>query len=395
KEVQREISPGEKIRLTATDRDRNLRASDMGVVTGVTEDGKITLDTGDRQLSFDPAGQYADRHMDYGYAVTTYSSQGASVKYLIGLFGEEGARKMMAALDSTYVQLSRAKEHVQTYFDNMSGWASRVESKSGRRQTVHDVLMRAEDVRAGREIQAWDKSLPVSGTRLADRVDQDLTADARFMAGKTPVMLWPVINEHDRQRGNWHVPVSPSSGEVNFSAAHYEGAADGSRIVLQRGEKHGKVLEAADVAEALQLMKDNPDSPVVLSADHSERSGDKGAPAEAATATSGGEELDRREAEALEKAVRAAHGEEEKEPEPVEQDDARSAPDDRESEREAALAAALEELQEEEAFDYRDYYLSPEREERSAMMNDEVNVMRHERSEPEPEFGHKPQKTLE
>lgn len=141
KEVQREISPGEKIRLTATDRERNLRASDMGVVTGVTEDGKITLDTGDRQLSFDPAGQYADRHMDYGYAVTTYSSQGASVKYLIGLFGEEGARKMMAALDSTYVQLSRAKEHVQTYFDNMSGWASRVESKSGRRQTVHDVLV--------------------------------------------------------------------------------------------------------------------------------------------------------------------------------------------------------------------------------------------------------------
>lgn len=395
KEVQREISPGEKIRLTATDRDRNLRASDMGVVTGVTEDGKITLDTGDRQLSFDPAGQYADRHMDYGYAVTTYSSQGASVKYLIGLFGEEGARKMMAALDSTYVQLSRAKEHVQTYFDNMSGWASRVESKSGRRQTVHDVLMRAEDVRAGREIQAWDKSLPVSGTRLADRVDQDLTADARFMAGKTPEMLWPVINEHGRQRGNWHVPVSPSSGEVNFSAAHYEGAADGSRIVLQCGEKHGKVLEAADVAEALQLMKDNPDSPVVLSADHSERSGDKGAPAEAATATSGGEELDRREAEALEKAVRAAHGEEEKEQEPVVQDDARSAPDDRESEREAALAAALEELQEEEAFDYRDYDLSPEREERSAMMNDEVNVMRHERSEPEPEFGHKPQKTLE
>ncbi|MBD8184355.1 type IV secretion system DNA-binding domain-containing protein [Pantoea agglomerans] len=231
----------------------------------------------------------------------------------------------------------------------------------------------------------------LEGTRLADRVDQDLTADARFMAGKTPEMLWPVINEHGRQRGNWHVPVSPSSGEVNFSAAHYEGAADGSRIVLQRGEKHGKVLEAADVAEALQLMKDNPDSPVVLSADHSERSGDKGAPAEAATATSGGEELDRREAEALEKAVRAAHGEEEKEQEPVVQDDARSAPDDRESEREAAL----EELQEEEAFDYRDYDLSPEREERSAMMNDEVNVMRHERSEPEPEFGHKPQKTLE
>ncbi|MDU3074741.1 MAG: MobF family relaxase [Mixta calida] len=391
-EVTREISPGEKIRLTATDRDRNLRASDMGVVSGIAADGKITLDTGDRQLSFDPAARYADRHLDYGYAVTTYSSQGASVKYLIGLFGEEGARKMMAALDSTYVQLSRAKEHVQTYFDNLSGWAARVESKSGRRQTVHDVLMRAEDVRAGREVQAWEKSLPVSGTRLADRVDEDLTADARFMAGKTPEMLWPVINEHGRQRGNWHVPVSPSSGDVDFSAAHYEGAADGSRIVLQRGEKHGKVLEAADIAEALQLMKDNPDSPVVLAAEHSERHDDRNTPA---TAEAGGEELDRREAEALEKAVKAAQEQKEKEPEPVMPDEARSAPDDRDSEREAALAAALEELREEEAFDYRDHDLSPEREDRATMMNDEVNVMRHERSEPEPEFGHKPQKTLE
>lgn len=182
----------------------------------------------------------------------------------------------------------------------------------------------------------------------------------------------------------------PSSGEVDFSAAHYEGAADGSRIVLQRGEKHGKVLEAADVAEALQLMKDNPDSPVVLAADHSERPESRGEPAAAA---SGGEELDRREAEALEKAVKAALGQEEKEPEPVTPEESRSAPDERESEREAALAAALEELQE-EAFDYRDYDLTPERDDR-AMMNDEVNVMRHERSEPEPEFGHKPQKTLE
>lgn len=393
-EITRDISPGEKIRLTATDRDRNVRASDMAVVTDISREGKITLDTGDRQLSFEPAARYADRHMDYGYAVTTYSSQGASVKYLIGLFGEEGARGRMAALDSTYVQLSRAKEHLQTYFDNLSGWATKVESKSGRRQTVHDVLMRAEDVRADREMQVWDKSLPVSGTRLADRVDRDLTADARFMSGQAPEMLWPVINEHGRQRGNLHVPVSPSSGEVDFSAAHYEGAADGHRIVLQRGEKHGKVLEATDLAAAMQLMKDNRESPVVLAADYSERPDSSRAASAATSEASGGEELDRREAEALEKAVKVALGQEEKEPEPAVQDEARGAPEDKDSERDAALAAALAELQEEEAFDYRDYDLSPERDDR-AMMNDEVNVMRHERSEPEPEFGQKSQKTME
>ncbi len=393
-EVQREFSTGDKVRLTATDRDRNLRASDMGVVSGITGDGRVTLDTGDRQLSFAPTERYADRHMDYGYAVTTYSSQGASVKYLIGLFGEEGARKMMAALDSTYVQLSRAKEHVQTYFDNLSGWTSRVESRSGRRETVHDVVMRGEDVRAGREVQQWDKSLPVHETRLGDRTDQQLTADARFLAGKTPELLWPVLNEHGRQRGNWHVPVSPASGEISFAGAHYEGAADGERIVLQRGEKHGKVLEAADLAEAMALMKENPESPVVLAADHSERSGTDGT-AESRDAAAGGEELDRREAEVLEKALKDALGQEEKEPDAPLREESGNAPEERDADREAALQAALEELQSEEALDYRDYDLSREREDRAAMMNDEVNVVRHERSEPEPEFGHKPEKTLE
>jgi len=140
-------------------------------------------------------------------------------------------------------------------------------------------------------------------------------------------------------------------------------------------------------------MKDNPESPVVLAADHSERPESSRAATSATAAASGGEELDRREAEALEKAVKAALGQEEKEPEPAVQDDGREAPEDKDREREAALAAALEELQE-EAFDYRDYDMTPERDDR-AMMNDEVNVMRHERSEPEPEFSHKSQKTME
>jgi len=393
-EVQREFSSGDKVRLTATDRERNLRASDTAVVSGITADGHITLDTGDRQLRFAPGERYADRHMDYGYAVTTYSSQGASVTYLIGLFGEEGARKMMAALDSTYVQLSRAKEHVQTYFDNLTGWTTRVEACSGRRETVHDVVMRGEDVRAGREVLQWGKSLPVQQTRLGDRTNRHLTADARFLAGKTPELLWPVLNDHGRQRGNWHVPVSPSSGKICFSGAHYEGAADGDRIVLQRGEKHGKMLEAADLAQALTMMKNNPASPVVLAADHSERFGADGADERRDVAASG-EELDRREDEALENALKNALGQDAKEPDVPQRDGAAFAPDDRDTELAASLQAVLAELQNEEAMNNRDYDPSSERENRAAMMNDEVNAVRHERSEPEPEFAPKPEKTLE
>lgn len=387
KEDEREICVGEKVRLTATDRDRNLHASDMAVVSGITDDGSLLLDTGGRTLSAKPAVRYADRHMDYGYAVTTYSAQGASVLYLIALTGVEGGRQRMAALDSTYVALSRAKAHIQLYSDDLTKWMGAVERNSGRRQTVHDVLMRAEDIRANREMHLWDKSLPVSETRLAGRSDRHLTADARFLAGKTPEMLWPVINSHGRQRGNWHVPVSPSTGEVDFSAAHYEGAADGERIVLQRGEKHGKVLEAADVGEAQALMKDNPDSPVVLLADHSERPDDK---TTSAAAGAGGEERDRREEEVLEKAVKNALAQDEKHPGSEPHDDERALQD----EREAAIQTARE-VQLEDVIDYGGDDLSPARGSRTELMNDEASLVRHERSKSDPGFTAKPQKTLD
>ncbi|MCS6091094.1 hypothetical protein LNO03_26520 [Klebsiella pneumoniae subsp. pneumoniae] len=63
--------------------------------------GKITLDAGGRKVVLNPREQQKDQHIDYGYAVTTYSSQGASVPYIIGLVGVNGAREQMATLDST------------------------------------------------------------------------------------------------------------------------------------------------------------------------------------------------------------------------------------------------------------------------------------------------------
>jgi len=131
----------------------------------------------------------------------------------------------------------------------------------------------------------------------------------------------------------------------------------------------------------------------VLTADHSGRSCTEDT-ADRRDAAVGGEELDRREAEVLEKALKDALGQEEKEPDnppPVEPD---RAPDDRHSERDAVLAAALEALQNETAWDYRED-LSPERENRTAMTSDEINVIRHDSGISEPKFELKPEKFLE
>lgn len=386
-----QISTGEKIRLTATDRERGITSSDMGTVTGVTRDGQITLNTGGRTLILNPNRSLADQHMDYGYAVTNYSSQGASVDYVIAL----ASNGRMATLDNAYVQLSRTKEHVQVYAHNLQKWTKQVESNSGRRETVHDVVMRAEDNLADREVRLWERSQPVADTRLAMRTDSDLMADARFLSGKTPEIIWPVINPHGRQRGNWHVPVSPATGQVDFSQAHYEGAGDGSRIVLQRGDKHGKILEAEDVRQALALMEANPDSPVVLSAG---RTGESESRAPETAAVSAGEELQVKDEEALQKAIRSTLGTEEK----AERDEQRGNEENSaltdsaggEKERHGLADIAERELEDSLLARYGQDKPEDAQHDRN-FRSDEVNIVRHERVHSEPEPKPAPQKTLD
>lgn len=260
-----EISVGERLRLTSTDRERMLKTNDLAIVTEVDSSGKITIASDGRHVTLDPNKNPADQHVDYGYAVTTYSSQGASIDYVIALVGTEGARQRMAALDSTYVALSRAKEHVQVYADDLTEWVTKVTQQTGERQTVHDVLLRNDDVQASREVALWERSNPVSETRMASKVDESLADAAHFRGGKTPELLYAVLNEHERHRGNWHVPVSPTTGRIDIEKAYYEGASDGQIIVMQRGEQEGKSIQAASMAEAVTMMANNPELAVVMS----------------------------------------------------------------------------------------------------------------------------------
>lgn len=259
-----EISVGERLRLTATDRDRVLRTNDSAIVTDVdTRTGSFTMDIDGRAVALDPGNNPSDRHFDYGYAVTTYSSQGASVQYLIALVGTEGARKVMAALDSTYVALSRAVEHVQVYADDLKNWIGAVEKNSGERQTVHDILLRNDDISAREQSRLWDSSKEVSATRLAGKVDDALADAARFRSGKTPELLYATLDEHGHQRGNLHVPVSPTTGRVDYDAAYYAGGRDGTNIVMQQGET-GEVVKVSNINEALDAMSAQPAAAVVI-----------------------------------------------------------------------------------------------------------------------------------
>ncbi|EHD0488073.1 AAA family ATPase, partial [Salmonella enterica subsp. enterica serovar Newport] len=138
------LSQGDRVRFTRSDTDRGYMANSLWEVAGFTDDGAIRFRQGDQEKIVDPQAMTEDRHIDLAYALTVYGVQGASERFAIALTGTEGGRKRMASLESTYVTLSRAKEHVQVYTDDLAGWSADARhSNAG--QTAHDLLHQKSD----------------------------------------------------------------------------------------------------------------------------------------------------------------------------------------------------------------------------------------------------------
>lgn len=59
-----EVSEGEKIRLTTTDKDRNIANNDRGMIKRI-EDDKLYIALNGKLVTYQPQKEYADRHLDY------------------------------------------------------------------------------------------------------------------------------------------------------------------------------------------------------------------------------------------------------------------------------------------------------------------------------------------
>ncbi|TNH04054.1 conjugative relaxase [Testudinibacter sp. TR-2022] len=245
------VSEGEKLRITATDKERTANNNDVGTVTNI-QDGKITLEIGERSYIYEPSKDISDRHLDYGYTVTAYASQGASVQYGIIYDGVENGKKALSALDNTYVEISRFKEHVQLYVDDKKAWIDHVQTNTGERLTAHDVVYRVDDYKAKAEAYAWDGATELSNSKLYDKLPEMVAEIGRYVRGKSEVLL-PVVNENGVQRGNYHLPVSTYTGQLDYEKGYYAGAKDGVMIVVNRGDEQQSIKNYAlsDMQQAI------------------------------------------------------------------------------------------------------------------------------------------------
>ena len=117
REIEREFAIGDRVQLTAPNRDLRVANRDLGTLKEFSPDGRLTLrmDTG-KEISFDPREM---RHFDHGYAITSHSSQGlTSERVLVNMDTEVHPELINGRF--AYVSVSRASQDAQV-FTNHAG----------------------------------------------------------------------------------------------------------------------------------------------------------------------------------------------------------------------------------------------------------------------------------
>lgn len=123
REIEREFAVGDRVQLTAPNRDLQVANRDLGTLKSFDEGGRMTLrmDNG-KEVSFDPKEM---RHFDHGYAVTSHSSQGlTSQRVLVNMDTEVHPELINARF--AYVSVSRASQDAQIYTNDATNLADKL-----------------------------------------------------------------------------------------------------------------------------------------------------------------------------------------------------------------------------------------------------------------------------
>ena len=114
REIEREFAIGDRMQMTAPNREMRVANHDLGTIQQIGEDGRITVSMdGDKgkTITFDPSEM---RHFDHGYAVTSHSSQGLTAERVLINMDTEVHPELISRRFA-YVSVSRASHDAQIF----------------------------------------------------------------------------------------------------------------------------------------------------------------------------------------------------------------------------------------------------------------------------------------
>ncbi len=117
REDEKRFSVGDRIQFTAPSQELKIANRDLGTVESIGRDGMMRLRLDDEsKVEFDP--QYHP-HIDYGYAVTSYSSQGQTAERVLVNIDTELAAKDLLNSRMAYVSISRGQFDAQIFTNSL------------------------------------------------------------------------------------------------------------------------------------------------------------------------------------------------------------------------------------------------------------------------------------
>jgi conjugative relaxase-like TrwC/TraI family protein len=135
REAEREVSQGDRVQFTAPSKELQVANRDLGTVEHVNSNGDlgIRMDSG-QEVRFNVREH---PHLDYGYAVTSHSSQGQTAdRVLIHVDTEKS--ELLVNNRFAYVSVSRAQHDAHIY-TNDGGKLSRSLSRESSQRTATEV----------------------------------------------------------------------------------------------------------------------------------------------------------------------------------------------------------------------------------------------------------------
>jgi ATP-dependent exoDNAse (exonuclease V) alpha subunit len=122
KEANRQFAVGDRIQFRAPFREANVKNTELGTITNIVdEDFTISL-SGGRVITFTPE---RFPHLDHGYAVTSYSSQGKTMDRVL-VNAETTETDLLVNQRKAYVAVSRARLDARLYTDSAADLWQRV-----------------------------------------------------------------------------------------------------------------------------------------------------------------------------------------------------------------------------------------------------------------------------
>jgi ATP-dependent exoDNAse (exonuclease V) alpha subunit len=117
REDEKRFSVGDRIQFTAPSQELKIANRDLGTVESIGRDGLMRLRLDDeRHIDFNPQHH---PHLDHGYAVTSYSSQGQTAERVLVHVDTELAAKDLLNSRMAYVSISRGQFDAQIFTDSL------------------------------------------------------------------------------------------------------------------------------------------------------------------------------------------------------------------------------------------------------------------------------------